>query len=646
MKGVFLIFIFVQSVLGTHFRGGMISWRPASTAASVIGTKRTIIVDQRYTWSRSAPASSCTSTTITTYGLIGENVVSSLTCQSLASTCSAVGYSGISTYVPCTDYNTVLGMSFGHSSTAVNLTVKATGVVIGYAAGAAWLTLQMGAGGWSMMAYINMQPRSDNGIINSSPTSDIPPIIYVPAGANETKINIPMSDADGDDIECRFAKASNNLGGTTVNECSAVCETVALPSSTQLISGNNTCTLIVKLPSIGYYAVAVQIEDFLANTSTLLSSVPLQFLILSYDASNPTSSCTQKPIITSIPPDFPIPDDTITIQVGVLYQAMVIAKTGCENDTDGTISNFITTSPPGMLKTNLPFYLGSAGFAINLTWTPSNDQLGQTYTFCAVAVDSNFYSSDQYCFNIHVGPKTTTTTTTTSTSTSTTSSTSSTSTSSTSTTSTTTTSATTSTTSTTTTTSTTATTAPPYNPIPLILGLGLGLGLPLLLLLTCLALTYLCRWCPGPLRSVLRHRFGNRDDMYCLYCRRSVHFDDPRKSNEMKCRPLEAARCYQNLYVNNSERVTPSQYRAQYIRIQPDQTSNQSTTAFSDNESFLLNDSFFSRSTTPLASSKTTTFTSFHSPSTNSLPAVNISSELASNSSVLVDAYSRQNQRI
>ncbi|UJR09346.1 hypothetical protein I4U23_013589 [Adineta vaga] len=418
MKQLFLILLFVHSVLSNHFRGGMISWRPLTNAKSVIGTKSTILVEQRYAWSRSAAPSSCTSTTITTYGLIGETVVSVLDCKSTLATCNSVGYSDISTFVPCTDYNTMLGMSFGHSVTAVNLTVKTTGVVIGYVVTGAWLTLQLGSGGWSMMTYINMQPRSDNQLINSSPTSNLPPIVYVPASSNQTiEIDIPMSDADGDDVECRFAKASNNLGGVNVNECLDVCKSQALPASTQLITGNNTCKLIVKLPSIGYYAVAIQIEDFLVNTSTLLSSVPLQFLILTYDASNPTSTCTIKPIITSIPPDFPAPDGTITIQVGVLYRAMVIAEIGCENDTDTSITNFITTSPPGMLKTNLPFSLGSAGYAVNLTWTPTIDQLGQTYTFCATAVDGNYYSSDQYCFNIYVGPKTTTTTTTTSTST-------------------------------------------------------------------------------------------------------------------------------------------------------------------------------------------------------------------------------------
>jgi hypothetical protein len=427
------ISISINSVYTSHFRGGSISWRPATNQISVLNIQRSIIISQRYTWSKSAPASACTSATIVAFGLIGENSVSVVKCESPLATCTSAPFTNISTFVPCTDYNTVIGMSFGQSSTAVNLTVHSTGIVLGYVVGGAWLTLQLGGGGWSLMTYLNLQPRPDNALINSSPTSDIPSIVYVPADSNlTTAIDIPMYDADGDEIQCRFAQSSNILGGVTVNECSGVCSPVALPASTQLISGNNTCILMVTLPAIGYYAVAIQLEDFIENTTTALSSVPLQFLILTYDASNPTSTCTLAPIITSIPPDYPLPGDTIAVQVTVLYTAMVVAQTGCANDTDTSIVNFITTSPPGMVKTNLPFALASPSFGINLTWTPTIDQLGQTFTFCAVAIDSNYYSSSQYCFYLYVGPKTTTTTTTTTSSTSTSSSTTSTSTTTTS----------------------------------------------------------------------------------------------------------------------------------------------------------------------------------------------------------------------
>ena len=412
-----LITITVNSVYSSHFRGGLISWYPESSNKSILNTTRTIIIYQRYAWSSSRSASACTSATILSFGLIGESSVSVVKCQSPLAICTSSQYTtDISTYVPCTDYNTALGMSFGYSTTAVNLTVLSTGLVLGYAVTAAWVSLKLSGGGWSLITYINLEPRPDNELINSSPTSSITPVVHVPTGSR-TSLDIPMSDADGDNIVCRFAKASNSFGGVTVDECDAACEPLALPPLTQLISVNNTCTLNVTLSSAGYYAVAIQLEDFIENSTTPLSSVPLQFLLLGYDPSSKSSNCTLIPVISSIPPDLPLPGDTITVQETVLYTAMVIAQIGCENDTNLNISNFITSSPPGMLKTDIPFAITSASYAINLTWTPTTDQMGKTFTFCAVAIDSNSYSSNQYCFNLYVGPKTTTTTTTTTTST-------------------------------------------------------------------------------------------------------------------------------------------------------------------------------------------------------------------------------------
>jgi hypothetical protein len=51
-----------------------------------------------------------------------------------------------------------------------------------------------------------MKPRADNQLINSSPTSNIPPGNYIPAGLSLIiSVDIPMSDADSDNIEYRFA---------------------------------------------------------------------------------------------------------------------------------------------------------------------------------------------------------------------------------------------------------------------------------------------------------------------------------------------------------------------------------------------------------------------------------------------------------
>ncbi|CAM4934426.1 unnamed protein product [Rotaria socialis] len=553
---LFLIFsIHINSIHCAHFRGGAITWRPESNQNSVLNTDRNIIIEQRYAWSKSTAASACTTATILSFGTIGENVVSIIQCYSPAVKCTSAMYTTVSTLVPCTDYNIVLGTSYGYSSTTRNLTAISSGIVVGYVVSGAWLTLQLGGGGWDLMMYINMRPRSDNQLINSSPVSDISLVTYVPVGGiGPASIDIPMSDADGDNIECRFSLASNTLGGIVVDECGGVCQPVALPALTQLISNNNTCTLIVTLPTVGYYAVAVQLEDYMVNSTTPLSSVPLQFLLLAYDASNPVSTCTVPPTITSIPPDFPAEGATITVQVNFPYKAMVIAQTGCPLDPDLSISNFITASPPGMLKSNLPFVLVAPSYAINLTWTPTIDQLNQTYQFCAIAIDIDYHESSQYCFFIFVGPQTTTTTTTstttttttttttsTTTSTTTTTTTSTASTTSTTSTSTTTTSATTSTTTSTTTTTTTAG-VPECNCIPLVMAACLGLGIPLFLLLGLLSLL-----------SIIHRRFCRDHKFCCSNCRHS-HFSDDSNDGNKSAMP-EGTRQYRQQYINTDNKM-------------------------------------------------------------------------------------------
>ncbi|CAF1566843.1 unnamed protein product, partial [Adineta ricciae] len=88
-------------------------------------------------------------------------------------------------------------------------------------------------------------------------------------------------------------------------------------------SNNTTGTLLVIIPTVRCYGVAILVEDSMVYSTPPLSSVPLQFLLLAYDASNPVSTCTVPPTITSIPPDFPAEGATITVQVNFPYKAMV-----------------------------------------------------------------------------------------------------------------------------------------------------------------------------------------------------------------------------------------------------------------------------------------------------------------------------------
>ncbi|CAF0763884.1 unnamed protein product [Rotaria sordida] len=110
-------------------------------------------------------------------------------------------------------------------------------------------------------------------------------------------------------------------------------------------------TYIINLPSVDHYAVRIQLADFIENLTTTLNSVPLQFLC-TCNAINPATTCRLASVITGIKLDLALPGDTITVCLNTLYTAM----------------------------------------------------FNKTLKFCAVAVDNNNYSSNQYYFNLFVDP--------------------------------------------------------------------------------------------------------------------------------------------------------------------------------------------------------------------------------------------------
>ncbi|CAF1196437.1 unnamed protein product [Adineta steineri] len=606
------VVLFIKCTDGSYFRGGTISWLPQTNNPSVINSTRAIFINQRYAWLESTVSSVCSPTTILSYGLIGDNTTNKLNCLSSSTTCTTANFpTNLTTLVPCTDYNSPLNMSTGESSLIFNLTVKTDGLVIGYGSQStdlSWMPLNMinDSALVNISMYLNLSARSDNGLINSSPTTSNPFVIFVQVNVN-TSINIPMADIDGDIIQCRFAESSKNYNGITVDECGEVCYSEALPNATVLFSEDSICTLNVTLPLSGYYAVALQLEDFLENATEPLSSVPLQFVLYAYEESNITTNsstnCTIAPNITSIDPDNPSPGSTVYAAVNVPYTATINAQSGCGIQPNTSIINFLTISPPGMIKTDVPF-LESDGstYGINLLWVPTSDQLGMNYTFCAIAIDINLYTSEQYCFDFMVGPKTTTSgpyitqpiTTITTTST------------------------------------TTTTTAQPVNYLPLEVGLGIGIGLPLLCLLGFIARRYIQRYLFGFLRSISDSRIGNYTNADDL----NLEKMSPPPTRSLDKKDLNKTPDYREQYINEKNSSSSPSNQKQSNLIRRKSASPSTTSAFE------------------LGSLSSTTISMFSS-ATNALPTDRVE-HIASSStnplllggSILVRAYNKQNDSV
>ena len=68
-----------------------------------------------------------------------------------------------------------------------------------------WISLsRYGNGNWLVSASVNLNRRSDNGRINSSPVSRSPAIVQWQEGCLQS-LRIPVEDPDGDVVKCRWA---------------------------------------------------------------------------------------------------------------------------------------------------------------------------------------------------------------------------------------------------------------------------------------------------------------------------------------------------------------------------------------------------------------------------------------------------------
>ncbi|XP_062601357.1 sushi, nidogen and EGF-like domain-containing protein 1, partial [Saccostrea cucullata] len=254
--------------------------------------------------------------------------------------------------------------------------------------GGAWVTLSNRAGGsWSIGTIVNLKQRSDTHKPNTSPITTGKPMYIVQYNC-QSDIRIPVADADGDDIRCRWS---------TGTECASICN--ALPAAT---IDSRTCT--IKFPSNhtqnGIFAVAVTMEDFPKSTisigstaygtNTRISSVTLQFLIKTPPLSG---RCNDKPVFVS-----PTPAAGTTLQTNIL-QTFHVSFYASDSRR---ITKMDITSPAGMTYTSLQSVSSRPGtYFVSTSWIPQQNQVG-SHIVCALAEDTFGKTSESRCLNIKV----------------------------------------------------------------------------------------------------------------------------------------------------------------------------------------------------------------------------------------------------
>jgi hypothetical protein len=211
------------------------------------------------------------------------------------------------------------------------------------------------------------------------------PIVQVQVGKIHV-IRIPMADSDGDQIQCRWGKSTE--------ECGSICKSKGSLRS-------NPCELTYNALRIGYQAVALVIEDFDSNNN-VLSAIPLQFLIHIVNTTTIFEpNCTEPPVYIGEWSQ----DSCIGVKSNTTINARIRIRIPCQNTTI-TLVDILTISPSGLIKGEIIRDLSDQNlYTMPIQWTPNSDQYG-IHQFCVTPVDSRQRTGSQVCltFQVDISP--------------------------------------------------------------------------------------------------------------------------------------------------------------------------------------------------------------------------------------------------
>lgn len=244
-----IIYIITLSLIeGYHFNGGTITYKVLETYDSIVS----ISITQTYFYSNSRVHCNDTKirrkTSLFRYSAQMERQAT-LNCTQYCN--QSGGYEPIPIDSYCTDYSEALDITVGQRSDIINITNGSYFLVT--FKGNSWRpfntpTQVLKSGNWSIPCLINLQIRS-NGEYNHPPVATMISPVYISAGMPQP-IDIPVIDADNDDVRCRFANSPD--------ECGDACYPATLPRNTIL---KLDCRLIIIDANAGdWYAATIMVK--------------------------------------------------------------------------------------------------------------------------------------------------------------------------------------------------------------------------------------------------------------------------------------------------------------------------------------------------------------------------------------------------
>ncbi|XP_044165773.1 uncharacterized protein LOC114963338 isoform X8 [Acropora millepora] len=373
----FLALQWLSKTQATHFRHAIITWAPANSYSN------TLILRFRMAFRRSFSSSyNCDQSIIKSGALRGSGGSWIARCSSGYCSSRTIANTGFQ----CTDFSVDEDWTMGENNFTYTFPSVSKEWVVSYQ-GCCWISslVKYPDGNWLVSTTVNLTRRSDTGRINSSPVSKSPAIIRFREGCPQS-FRIPVEDPDDDVVKCRWATYSESSRQTDSFPHGVIDERACLLH----YNGRNR--------TAGTYAVALTLEDFPEGTTdfssvTRFSAVGLQFLVIITARSG---SCTDVPLFTkSTPSD----GECTEVQIGSAYRAVIEVKL---QDLSRHVTEIVTSSPVGMQLTPLRHDALQGIFYRNITWYPSQYQVGQQL-FCFKAKDSAGSETEWRCITILVG---------------------------------------------------------------------------------------------------------------------------------------------------------------------------------------------------------------------------------------------------
>ena len=250
-----LIIVFLILIQGfanaSHFRYGSITWTPLNNGTNLRFPYVDLLVTTSWGWRNDySDYTGCNNSVISGGQLMG--IYAPIYCLG----CNDSNVSLTDSQMYCTGYSpiTAENWSFGLRTQLLTFYLNSSSVDI-YFPGNAWIDLvDVKNSSWMVKAKLNLQVRSDNGLINTSPVISSYPSYCIRQGYTYT-IVIPMIDVNGDDVRCRWSTNSTVSG----DECGGICgiiKSLSTLSYSKSLSGYQ-CLLTFRgdLASFGNYLI-------------------------------------------------------------------------------------------------------------------------------------------------------------------------------------------------------------------------------------------------------------------------------------------------------------------------------------------------------------------------------------------------------